>query len=45
MGRVGQHVSDAWTMSAAIDWALDQKIIPKRLSVDELFDDITGSLG
>jgi len=29
----------------AIDWALDQKIIPHRLSVDELFDDITGSLG
>jgi 4,5-dihydroxyphthalate decarboxylase len=29
----------------AIDWALDQKIIPRRLSVDELFDDITGSLG
>ncbi|WP_246793014.1 phosphate ABC transporter substrate-binding protein [Burkholderia perseverans] len=28
----------------AIDWALDQKIIPKRLSVDELFDDVTGSL-
>lgn len=29
----------------AIDWALDQKIISRRLSVDELFDDITGSLG
>ena len=29
----------------AIDWALDQKIIPRRLSVDELFDDVTGSLG
>ncbi|MDY0748583.1 phosphate ABC transporter substrate-binding protein [Paucibacter sp. R3-3] len=29
----------------AIDWALDQKIIPRRLSVDELFDDITGNLG
>ena len=29
----------------AIDWAIDQKIIPRRLSVDELFDDITGSLG
>ncbi|WP_322044057.1 phosphate ABC transporter substrate-binding protein [Paraburkholderia sp. J67] len=28
----------------AIDWALDQKIIPHRLSVDELFDDVTGSL-
>jgi len=29
----------------AIDWALDQKVIPHRLSVDELFDDVTGSLG
>ncbi len=29
----------------AIDWALDQKIIPRRLSVDELFDDVTASLG
>lgn len=29
----------------AIDWALDQKIIPHRLSVDELFDDVTGNLG
>ncbi|MDR5784853.1 phosphate ABC transporter substrate-binding protein [Caballeronia sp. LZ065] len=29
----------------AIDWALDQKIIPRRFSVDELFDDVTGSLG
>jgi 4,5-dihydroxyphthalate decarboxylase len=29
----------------AIDWALDQKIIQRRLSVDELFDDVTGSLG
>ena len=29
----------------AIDWALDQKIIPRRLSVDELFDDTTGALG
>lgn len=29
----------------AIDWALDQKIIPRRLSYDELFDDLTGSLG
>lgn len=29
----------------AIDWALDQKIIPHRLSVDELYDDLTGSLG
>jgi len=29
----------------AIDWALDQKIIPRRLSVDELFDDLTATLG
>ncbi|CAG4905023.1 type 2 periplasmic-binding domain-containing protein [Paraburkholderia gardini] len=29
----------------AIDWALDQKILPHRMSVDELFDDVTGSLG
>nr|WP_077038435.1 phosphate ABC transporter substrate-binding protein [Pelomonas sp. KK5] len=29
----------------AIDWALDQKIIPRRLSVDELFDDVTANLG
>lgn len=29
----------------AIDWALDQKIIPRRLSVDELFDEVTGDLG
>lgn len=28
----------------AIDWALDQKIIPHRLTVDELFDDVTGAL-
>jgi 4,5-dihydroxyphthalate decarboxylase len=29
----------------AIDWALDQKIIPRRLSSDELFDETTASLG
>lgn len=29
----------------AIDWALDQKIIPHRLTVDELFDDVTAALG
>jgi 4,5-dihydroxyphthalate decarboxylase len=28
----------------AIDWALEQKIIPRRLSVDELFDDVTAGL-
>lgn len=32
-------------MQLAIDWALDQKIIPRRMTVDELFDDVTGSLG
>jgi 4,5-dihydroxyphthalate decarboxylase len=32
-------------LQTAIDWALDQKIIPHRLSVVELFDDVTGSLG
>jgi len=32
-------------LQAAIAWALDQKIIPRKLSVDELFDDVTGSLG
>jgi len=32
-------------LQLAIDWALDQKIIPRRLYVDELFDDVTGSLG
>jgi 4,5-dihydroxyphthalate decarboxylase len=32
-------------LQVAIDWALDQKIIPRRLSVDELFDDVTGTLG
>ncbi|MCO8644452.1 phosphate ABC transporter substrate-binding protein [Burkholderia multivorans] len=29
----------------AIEWALDQKILPRRLSVDELFDDVTANLG
>jgi 4,5-dihydroxyphthalate decarboxylase len=32
-------------LQAAIDWAQDQKIIPRRLSVDELFDDVTAVLG
>jgi len=31
-------------LQAAIDWSFDQKIISRRLSVDELFDDVTGSL-
>lgn len=29
----------------AIDWALDQKIIPHRMSVDSLFDETTAALG
>jgi 4,5-dihydroxyphthalate decarboxylase len=28
----------------AIDWSVDQKIIPRRLSVDELFNDVTAGL-
>jgi 4,5-dihydroxyphthalate decarboxylase len=29
----------------AIQWAFEQKIIPRRFAVDELFDDLTASLG
>jgi 4,5-dihydroxyphthalate decarboxylase len=29
----------------AIDWAFEQRIISRRLSVEELFDDVTASLG
>ncbi len=29
----------------AIDWAYEQKIIPRKLSLDELFDDTTAGLG
>ncbi|NWK98372.1 phosphate ABC transporter substrate-binding protein [Sphingobium lactosutens] len=32
-------------LQLAIDWAFEQKIIPRKLSVDELFDDVTGALG
>lgn len=32
-------------LELAIQWAFEQKIIPHMLSVDELFDDVTGSLG
>ena len=32
-------------LAMAIDWAVEQKIIPRRLSVEELFDDVTASLG
>ena len=31
-------------LELAIDWAYEQKIIPRRLRVDELFDDVTASL-
>lgn len=31
-------------LQLAIDWALEQKIIPRRLQVDELFDDVTANL-
>lgn len=31
-------------LQLAIDWALEQKIIPRRLSVEELFDDTTANL-
>jgi 4,5-dihydroxyphthalate decarboxylase len=32
-------------LEMAITWAFEQKIIPHLLSVDELFDDVTGALG
>ena len=32
-------------LQLAIDWAYEQKIIPRLLTVDELFDDVTGALG
>jgi len=32
------------TLELAIDWAFEQKIVTRRLSVDELFDDTTASL-
>jgi 4,5-dihydroxyphthalate decarboxylase len=31
-------------LQMAIDWSLEQKIIPRRLEVDELFDDATAAL-
>jgi len=31
-------------LEMAIDWSYEQKIIPRRLAVDELFDDVTGDL-
>jgi 4,5-dihydroxyphthalate decarboxylase len=32
-------------LEMAIDWSFEQKIIPRRLKVDELFDDTTAGLG
>jgi len=32
-------------LELAIEWSYEQKIIPRRFSVDELFDDTTGTLG
>ena len=32
-------------LEMAIDWSFEQKIIPRRLSVDELFDETTAALG
>jgi 4,5-dihydroxyphthalate decarboxylase len=31
-------------LQLAIDWAFDQHVIERKLSVDELFDDVTGAL-
>jgi 4,5-dihydroxyphthalate decarboxylase len=31
-------------LEMAIDWSYEQKIIPRRLRVDELFDDTTAQL-
>jgi len=33
------------TLDMAIQWSYEQKIIPRRLSVEELFDDTTAALG
>jgi 4,5-dihydroxyphthalate decarboxylase len=33
------------TLEMAMEWSFEQKIIPRRLSFDELFDDTTSSLG
>jgi 4,5-dihydroxyphthalate decarboxylase len=32
-------------LQMAIDWAFEQKIIPQKVSVDSLFDEVTGTLG
>ncbi|WP_206241737.1 type 2 periplasmic-binding domain-containing protein [Novosphingobium terrae] len=41
MGRAANEKG----LQLAIDWAFEQKIIPRKLSVDELFDETTGNLG
>ena len=33
------------TLQMALDWTFEQKMIPKRIAVDELFDEHTASLG
>jgi 4,5-dihydroxyphthalate decarboxylase len=33
------------SLEMAIQWSYEQKVIPRRLSVDELFDDTTAALG
>ena len=33
------------TLQMALDWTYEQKMIPRRLSFDELFDDTTAALG
>ena len=32
-------------LQMALDWSFEQKIIPRRLAMDELFDDTTAQLG
>jgi 4,5-dihydroxyphthalate decarboxylase len=32
-------------LEMAMEWSFEQRIIPRRLSFDELFDDTTASLG
>jgi len=32
------------TLAIALDWSFEQRIIPRRIGVDELFDDLTAGL-
>jgi 4,5-dihydroxyphthalate decarboxylase len=32
-------------LEMAIEWAFEQKVIPRKITVDELFDETTASLG